>query len=134
MAETEERARIQYFEALAESEQYHCTFEGCAAPPFQTQYLLNSHANIHSQAWPHYCPVTGCPRSEGGKGFKRRNEMIRHGLVHESPGYVSILPGQRTQVPSAGQFKAVRPFFLSFSFFLFFSALLTSQSHISAIC
>ncbi|PHH72189.1 hypothetical protein CDD80_4718 [Ophiocordyceps camponoti-rufipedis] len=67
---------------------YACTFSGCTAPPFQTQYLLNSHANVHSSARPHYCPVKGCPRSEGGKGFKRKNEMIRHGLVHDSPGYV----------------------------------------------
>ena len=65
-----------------------CTFAGCKAPAFQTQYLLNSHANVHSSARPHYCPVHGCPRGEGGKGFKRKNEMIRHGLVHESPGYV----------------------------------------------
>ncbi|KAI0480607.1 hypothetical protein GGR56DRAFT_282319 [Xylariaceae sp. FL0804] len=68
--------------------QFICTFEGCNALPFQTQYLLNSHANVHSSARPHYCPVKGCPRSEGGKGFKRKNEMIRHGLVHDSPGYV----------------------------------------------
>lgn len=67
---------------------YKCTFDGCTAPPFQTQYLLNSHANVHSSARPHYCPVKGCPRAEGGKGFKRKNEMIRHGLVHDSPGYV----------------------------------------------
>ncbi|KAF6836066.1 C2H2 type zinc finger domain-containing protein [Colletotrichum plurivorum] len=67
---------------------YVCTFEGCNAAPFQTQYLLNSHANVHSSARPHYCSVKGCPRSEGGKGFKRKNEMIRHGLVHDSPGYV----------------------------------------------
>jgi hypothetical protein len=67
---------------------YSCTFHGCTAPPFHTQYLLNSHANVHSSNRPHYCPVKGCPRSEGGKGFKRKNEMIRHGLVHESPGYV----------------------------------------------
>ncbi|KAK0674370.1 hypothetical protein QBC41DRAFT_54167 [Cercophora samala] len=67
---------------------YVCTFSGCNAPPFATQYLLNSHANVHSSARPHYCPVAGCPRSEGGKGFKRKNEMIRHGLVHDSPGYV----------------------------------------------
>ncbi|KPM46201.1 hypothetical protein AK830_g290 [Neonectria ditissima] len=67
---------------------YVCTFGGCTAPAFQTQYLLNSHANVHSSARPHYCPVRGCPRSEGGKGFKRKNEMIRHGLVHDSPGYV----------------------------------------------
>ncbi|KAH8653477.1 hypothetical protein BX600DRAFT_80398 [Xylariales sp. PMI_506] len=65
-----------------------CTFQGCNAPAFQTQYLLNSHANVHSSARPHYCPVKGCPRAEGGKGFKRKNEMIRHGLVHDSPGYV----------------------------------------------
>ncbi|CAD0112444.1 unnamed protein product [Aureobasidium uvarum] len=58
-----------------------CDHPGCAAPPFQTQYLLNS-------SRPHYCPVKGCPRGEGGKGFKRKNEMIRHGLVHDSPGYV----------------------------------------------
>ncbi|KAK4189573.1 hypothetical protein QBC35DRAFT_138602 [Podospora australis] len=67
---------------------YVCKFNGCTAQPFATQYLLNSHANVHSSARPHYCPVKGCPRSEGGKGFKRKNEMIRHGLVHESPGYV----------------------------------------------
>lgn len=76
------------FHNPAEHGQYVCNFEGCKAPPFQTQYLLNSHANVHSQSRPHYCPVKGCSRSEGGKGFKRKNEMIRHGLVHESPGYV----------------------------------------------
>ncbi|OBU01021.2 hypothetical protein VE01_00933 [Pseudogymnoascus verrucosus] len=67
---------------------FQCNYPGCTAQPFQTQYLLNSHANVHSQNRPHYCPVKGCLRSEGGKGFKRKNEMIRHGLVHESPGYV----------------------------------------------
>ncbi|KAK3379472.1 hypothetical protein B0T24DRAFT_611977 [Lasiosphaeria ovina] len=72
----------------SQSGSYVCKFDGCTAPPFQTQYLLNSHANVHSSARPHYCPVHGCTRSEGGKGFKRKNEMIRHGLVHDSPGYV----------------------------------------------
>ncbi|KUJ12684.1 uncharacterized protein LY89DRAFT_687654 [Mollisia scopiformis] len=67
---------------------FQCTYPGCTAQPFQTQYLLNSHANVHSSNRPHYCSVKGCPRSEGGKGFKRKNEMIRHGLVHDSPGYV----------------------------------------------
>ncbi|KAF5673074.1 transcriptional regulator prz1 [Fusarium heterosporum] len=67
---------------------YTCTVNGCNAAAFQTQYLLNSHMNVHSSIRPHYCPVKGCPRSEGGKGFKRKNEMIRHGLVHDSPGYV----------------------------------------------
>ncbi|OBT88334.1 hypothetical protein VE02_03387 [Pseudogymnoascus sp. 03VT05] len=67
---------------------FQCHYPNCTAQPFLTQYLLNSHANVHSQNRPHYCPVKGCQRSEGGKGFKRKNEMIRHGLVHESPGYV----------------------------------------------
>ncbi|KAL9587525.1 MAG: hypothetical protein Q9212_000227 [Teloschistes hypoglaucus] len=88
---------------------YKCDYPSCTAPPFQTQYLLkyahvapyvlhsddslltdqySSHANVHSQVRPHYCPVKSCPRSENGKGFKRKNEMIRHGLVHQSPGYV----------------------------------------------
>ncbi|KAL8389235.1 hypothetical protein RB599_011029 [Gaeumannomyces hyphopodioides] len=65
-----------------------CKWPGCNSMPFHTQYLLNSHMNVHSSARPHYCPVKGCPRSEGGKGFKRKNEMIRHGLVHDSPGYI----------------------------------------------
>jgi hypothetical protein len=67
---------------------FKCTHPGCIAAPFQTQYLLNSHANVHSSSRPHYCPVKTCSRSIGGKGFKRKNEMIRHGLVHDSPGYV----------------------------------------------
>ena len=67
---------------------YKCTFKDCTAPAFLTQYLLNSHANVHSDERPHYCPVQGCARSEPGNGFKRKNEMIRHGLVHKSPGYV----------------------------------------------
>ncbi|KAG9232254.1 hypothetical protein BJ875DRAFT_90957 [Amylocarpus encephaloides] len=67
---------------------FQCSYPGCIAQPFQTQYLLNSHANVHSSNRPHYCSVKGCPRSESGKGFKRKNEMIRHGLVHDSPGYV----------------------------------------------
>ncbi|KAK4167652.1 metallothionein expression activator [Cladorrhinum sp. PSN259] len=67
---------------------YICPHSGCNAAPFTTQYLLNSHMNVHSSSRPHYCPVPGCPRGEGGKGFKRKNEMIRHGLVHDSPGYV----------------------------------------------
>ena len=48
----------------------------------------SSHANVHSSSRPHYCPVKHCSRSEGGRGFKRKNEMIRHGLVHQSPGYI----------------------------------------------
>ncbi|KAK5053179.1 hypothetical protein LTR84_002153 [Exophiala bonariae] len=67
---------------------FRCTFPGCVAIPFQTQYLLSSHQNVHSNQRPHFCPVKGCPRGVGGQGFKRKNEMIRHGLVHTSPGYI----------------------------------------------
>jgi hypothetical protein len=70
------------------SSTFKCTYSGCTAAPFQTQYLLNSHANVHSSNRPHFCPVPECPRGPGGKGFKRKNEMIRHGLVHQSPGYI----------------------------------------------
>ena len=56
---------------------YKCSFPDCTAAPFQTQYLLNSHMNVHSDTRPHYCPVTGCARGPGGQGFKRKNEMIR---------------------------------------------------------
>ncbi|KAH8590453.1 hypothetical protein B0O99DRAFT_521152, partial [Bisporella sp. PMI_857] len=68
-----------------------CQEAGCTATPFQIQYLLVSHAVVHSSARPHYGSVKGCPRSKGGKGFKgfkRKNEIIRHALVHDSPGYV----------------------------------------------
>lgn len=60
----------------------------------------SSHANVHSQDRPHFCPVEGCPRSIGGKGFKRKNEMMRHGLVHNSPGYVCpFCPDQQHRYP-----------------------------------
>ncbi|KAL4739184.1 hypothetical protein BDV11DRAFT_188200 [Aspergillus similis] len=79
---------------------YKCSHPGCTAPPFQTQYLLNSHANVHSQDRPHFCPIEGCSRGPGGKGFKRKNEMIRHGLVHNSPGYVCpFCPDQQHKYP-----------------------------------
>jgi hypothetical protein len=57
---------------------YKCTMTGCTALPFQTQYLLNSHMNVHSDARNHFCPVKGCNRGPGGQGFKRKNEMIRY--------------------------------------------------------
>lgn len=56
---------------------YQCSWPGCNSPLFQTQYLLNSHQNVHSNQRPHFCPVEGCPRGPGGQGFKRKNEMIR---------------------------------------------------------
>ena len=80
-----ENARL---EAEASGVSYKCGFPGCTSTPFPTGYLLRAHENVHSSARPHYCPVKGCPRAEGGRGFKRKNEMIRHGLVHDSPGYI----------------------------------------------
>jgi hypothetical protein len=56
---------------------FKCSYQGCNAMPFQTQYLLNSHANVHSSSRPYFCPVQDCPRGQGGRGFKRKNEMIR---------------------------------------------------------
>ncbi|KPI43585.1 uncharacterized protein AB675_7092 [Cyphellophora attinorum] len=64
-----------------------CPHPHCTSAPFATQYLLNSHLNVHSESRPHFCSVRGCARGPGGQGFKRKNEMIRHGLVHTSPGY-----------------------------------------------
>ncbi|OJJ07822.1 hypothetical protein ASPVEDRAFT_375465 [Aspergillus versicolor CBS 583.65] len=70
--------------ATAPTGTFKCSHPGCPAAPFQTQYLLNSHANVHLQDRPHFCPIDGCPRGPWGKGFKRKNEMIRHVLVHNS--------------------------------------------------
>ncbi|KAH8589299.1 C2H2 type zinc finger domain-containing protein [Bisporella sp. PMI_857] len=67
---------------------YQCPYPTCNAALFQSQHLLESHVNVHYLDRPHYYPVRGSPRSEGGKGFKQKDEMIRHGLVHDSPGYV----------------------------------------------
>ncbi|KAL2884534.1 hypothetical protein HOO65_110005 [Ceratocystis lukuohia] len=59
--------------------EFRCNFEGCKTQPFSTQYLLTSHMNVHSSSRPHYCPFAGCPRAEGGEGFKRKNEMTKIG-------------------------------------------------------
>ena len=67
---------------------YKCPHPGCHALPFATPYLLNSHRNVHSSDRPYHCQRDDCPRSKTGKGFKRKNEMLRHMLIHESPGYV----------------------------------------------
>ena len=66
---------------------YKCQHPGCQAA-FQTPYLLNSHQNVHSSDRPYFCPRDDCARSKPGRGFKRKNEMLRHGLVHDSPGYI----------------------------------------------
>ena len=45
--------------------------------------MNSSHRNRHSENRPYLCEAEGC-----GKGFKRKNELKRHGLSHDSPGYV----------------------------------------------
>ncbi|KAG2001015.1 hypothetical protein GB937_010595, partial [Aspergillus fischeri] len=67
---------------------FKCRHPGCTAGPFHTQHLMNSHAYVYSQDRPHFCPVEGCAQGVGGKGFKRKNEVVWHGLVHNSPGYI----------------------------------------------
>ncbi|CAH0027648.1 unnamed protein product [Clonostachys rhizophaga] len=59
----------------------------CTTLATKKQFLRHRHAVVHSSSRPHYCPHIGCPRGKGGKGFKQKNEMIRHGLIHDSPGY-----------------------------------------------
>ncbi|KAK8022768.1 hypothetical protein PG993_013535 [Apiospora rasikravindrae] len=54
----------------------------------QVLIVSSSHANIHASARPHHCPVRGCPRSYGGKGFKRKTEVARHRRIHDYAGYV----------------------------------------------
>lgn len=67
---------------------YKCTYRGCMAAPFQTKDILDSHSDLHNSSRPHHCPVKRCARGEEGVGFKRLNEMIRHSMIHDSPGYV----------------------------------------------
>jgi hypothetical protein len=83
---------------------FQCLVPGCNAAPFQTQvsssemqvcsdsnmvkYLLNSHTIVHSSNRPHFCSVHGCPRSQGGRGFKRKSELVRHQRVHDSRAYI----------------------------------------------
>lgn len=88
---------------------FKCDHTGCTALAFQTQYLLNAHADVHSQNRPHYCPVPGCARSEGGRGFKRKNEMIRHGLIHEPPGYIfPFCPEREHKYPRPDNLQSCR--------------------------
>jgi len=82
---------------------FECDYPGCTTLPFHTHYLLkyvcpsmlaiwsnhhSSHVNVHSSPTPHYCPVKDCPRGKGGTGFRRKNELIRHSLIHQVPGYI----------------------------------------------
>ncbi|OIW31970.1 hypothetical protein CONLIGDRAFT_629660 [Coniochaeta ligniaria NRRL 30616] len=55
---------------------------GSSAPGFQTQYLLNFHANVHAPSYPRlFCPVDSCTGPQGGRGFNCTKEMIQY-LVH----------------------------------------------------
>ncbi|KAI1170120.1 hypothetical protein F4777DRAFT_595490 [Nemania sp. FL0916] len=62
----------------SQDDTFVCTFQSCTEK-FQTQYLLNAHATVHSSERPHFCPVRGCPRDrKGDKGFKQRSGVVRH--------------------------------------------------------
>ncbi|KAH6860513.1 hypothetical protein B0T12DRAFT_136344 [Alternaria alternata] len=63
-----------------------CSHPECTKPPFQTQYLLDSHSKTHSKDGLYFCPVLNCSRGEGGRGFKSKDKMMRHGVVHQSKG------------------------------------------------
>ncbi|VTO88803.1 unnamed protein product [Fusarium graminearum] len=67
---------------------YSCAVPGCNATPFQNQYLLNAHMEIHQSARPYVCSFQGCPRSEVGKGYETMMEMIRHQSAHDSSGHI----------------------------------------------
>jgi hypothetical protein len=105
MVETSSRTLMEAYDGINPPYGFKCDYPGCTAVPFQTMYLLrlvipvfqeydsrinvlSCHKNVHSNVRNHFCPVEGCPRSKGGRGFKRKNEMIRHGLVYEHRGYM----------------------------------------------
>ena len=88
---------------------HKCSHPDCTAAPFQTRYLLNSHMNVHSDRRPYYCPIEGCDRGLEGRGFKRKNEMIRYVSFQPIawcptltvPDTILFIPHQATCVPSA---------------------------------
>ncbi|PMD52877.1 uncharacterized protein K444DRAFT_542642, partial [Hyaloscypha bicolor E] len=51
-------------------------------------YLLNSYTNVYLLNRPHYYSIKECLRSKGRKGFKKKNKIIRYGLIYNSPGYI----------------------------------------------
>ncbi|EXM12348.1 hypothetical protein FOTG_19151, partial [Fusarium oxysporum f. sp. vasinfectum 25433] len=67
---------------------YRCTHSGCIMGPFRRSFELTSHMKVHSSERLYHCTVQGCPRNVKGEGFKRRSEMVKHGLTHNSPGYI----------------------------------------------
>jgi hypothetical protein len=69
-------------DSLFSSNSYKCTIPGCTTAPFKTQYLLNSHMNVHLDTRLYFCPVEGCTRGPSGQGFKRKNEMKRWDILH----------------------------------------------------
>lgn len=81
-------AHLNHGENIPDSNEHYPDQQSTADSPFFTGDLVESHMSTHASSRPHYCPISGCPRSKGGRGFKRKNEMIRHRIVHDSPGYI----------------------------------------------
>lgn len=82
---------------------WRCDFPGCTFGPFPTKYLMrygtthvrrylltevSSHAKLHNPSRKYFCSFTGCPRSKGGKCFRRKSEMLRHSYTHPGHDYV----------------------------------------------
>ncbi|KAF1842060.1 uncharacterized protein K460DRAFT_178202 [Cucurbitaria berberidis CBS 394.84] len=61
---------------------FRCDYPGCNAAPFQTQYILNSHANVHTSQG------QDIPEAKAREGSKRKSEMLRYEPIHRAPGYV----------------------------------------------
>ncbi|KAH8691921.1 hypothetical protein BGW36DRAFT_464526 [Talaromyces proteolyticus] len=86
MAAPADKSPINNHPVPVEAKVHKCTFPNCTAA-FTNKHSLSSHGAVHKDHRPHYCPVPGCERGVGGKGFKRKYDMDRHGLVHDSPVY-----------------------------------------------
>ncbi|KAH6889367.1 hypothetical protein B0T10DRAFT_487861 [Thelonectria olida] len=50
------------------------------------QNQFDSHAIVDQTNLPYSCSVIGCVRWEQGNGFRTKNELILHGLFHDSRG------------------------------------------------
>ncbi|KNG47402.1 zinc finger c2h2-type integrase dna-binding protein [Stemphylium lycopersici] len=79
---------------------FKCDYPGCNAAPFQTQYLLNSHTNVHSSNRPHYCPVKDCPRGRTTYRDKDKDDPQLRDVLAQRPEGGSR--GRRRRVSDSG--------------------------------
>ncbi|KAL9088837.1 MAG: hypothetical protein Q9159_002873 [Coniocarpon cinnabarinum] len=62
---------------------YRCPHDTCQAPPFHTANELNEHQKSHYSDRPHLCPRKECPRSQTGREFKSREDVLQHVDAHD---------------------------------------------------